>query len=290
MPCYHPLTISVKNSKTFSQLEWSTKSKHQQIVPCGRCIGCRLERSRQWAVRIMDEARYHKSNSFLTLTYDDAHLVYGGNTTGTLVKDHLQKFWKRLRKSYGTLRYFACGEYGSITNRPHYHACLFGLDFKDERKLYSTSRDSNLYRSDSLNTLWGHGHVTIGDLTFESAAYVARYITGKKLGKDASYYEIEGIEPEYSTCSLKPGIGAKFFEEFHSDIYPHDLVISRGVKCKPPRYYDKLLQKCNQSQYDLIKSTRAALLNNVPASEQSQQRLGVKERVKRARLISRRLE
>lgn len=212
-------------------------------VACGRCEGCKLERSRQWAIRIMHEAQGHELNSFLTLTYRDDQLIYGGAEHAILYPRHLELFWKRLRKySRKRFRYFACGEYGDKSNRPHYHACVFGLDFTD-KKLWSSKDGINLFTSSALDACWTHGGCTIGDVTFESAAYVARYIMKKRLGWMSQYYKAEGVEPEFVRMSRGGrggggGIGSSWFDEFQDDVFPHDKVSIRGgVTCKPPRYY-----------------------------------------------------
>uniref|UniRef100_UPI0040482461 rolling circle replication-associated protein n=1 Tax=Shewanella sp. TaxID=50422 RepID=UPI0040482461 len=150
-------------------------------LPCGQCVGCRLEHSRQWAIRCVHEAQLHQDNCFITLTYNDDYLP----ENGTLVKRDFQLFMKRLRKKYPhAVRYYQCGEYGSKTHRPHYHACLFGHDFKDKTLWQKGSDGTPLYISSSLQDLWssdGHsiGFSTIGTVTFQSAAYVARYIMKK---------------------------------------------------------------------------------------------------------------
>lgn len=215
-------------------------------LPCGQCIGCRLERSRQWAVRCMHEASLYKDNCFLTLTFNNDNL----NSDGSLVKRDFVLFMKRLRKKFGSkIRFFHCGEYGSKLSRPHHHACIFNFDFPD--KVLWTVRDGiKLYRSKSLEKLWPYGFCTIGSVTFESAAYVARYITKKITGKKAeSHYEkinketgeVVKIVPEYITMSRRPGIARAWFEKFKDDVYPSDFVIIRNnIKCKPPKYYDKI--------------------------------------------------
>lgn len=207
-------------------------------VPCGRCIGCRLERSRNWAIRCVHEAQGHEDNSFITLTYRDEELIYGGAAHGILYPRHLELFWKRFRKRAGKkLRYFACGEYGDISHRPHYHAIVFGYRFPDEQ--ISATKNGSIYRrSNMLDDVWSHGNCIIGDVTFESAAYVARYIMKKRLGESAKEYERDGIEPEFVRMSRRPGIGSDWFDKFQGDVFPHDFVVVRnGVKCKPPRYY-----------------------------------------------------
>ena len=176
-------------------------------IPCGQCIGCRLEYSRSWAVRCCHESSLHIFNSFITLTYDPSHLP----VDGSLNIEHFQKFMKRLRKKLHPLkiRFFHCGEYGDLTRRPHYHALIFGYAFPD-RKLFKKSKSGDLYTSELLTKVWGLGHASVGDLTFESAAYVARYIM-KKVNGDLvkSHYEaidyetgeIFNLKPEYVSIS-----------------------------------------------------------------------------------------
>jgi len=176
-------------------------------LPCGKCIGCRLEYSRQWAMRCMHEAQTNECNSYVTLTYNDKNLTYGHNQA-TLVPKDLQLFLKRLRKKTGKkISYYACGEYGDATKRPHYHLCIFGYDFPDKIHV-ETKRDFKLYESRLLSGLWKAGIHRIGEVTFESAAYVARYIMKKQKGATKKIYSDLGIEPEFARMSLKPGIGA----------------------------------------------------------------------------------
>lgn len=276
MPCYHPITLK------------STATRHDPKVPCGRCIGCRLERSRVWAVRCMHEATLHESNLFLTLTYSDENLVWGSEYP-TLFPKHLQHFFKRLRKTYGKkIRYYSCGEYGDETGRPHYHAIVFGLDLPDLRH-YSTKNGNKIFTSETLNKIWKHGETKIGYVTFESCAYTARYIIKKQLGKNSSIYNELGIEPEFARMSLKPGIGADWLEKFHKDVYPNDYVITRGVKTRPPRYYDKKLEsKKGLDKPDLLsklKLLRRKLARD-NAADNTTKRLEVKEKVKKAQIRS----
>lgn len=244
MPCYHP--INLKRSK----------EKYGSLtVPCGQCIGCRLEKSRQWAVRCVHEAQMHQENCFITLTYDDEHLIWGKQAP-TLVPKDLQLFWKRFRKEHGNgIRYYACGEYGERTSRPHYHACVFGFDFQDQ-KLFDSSNGNDLYTSDNLNTLWGHGNSIIGKLTFESAAYVARYVTTKLTGPYAKVYTELGIEPEFARMSRRPGIGSTWFQRYVTDVYPSDALLVRGKKCRPPRFYDNKYELQNMEVFEGIKNSR----------------------------------
>lgn len=226
-------------------------------------MGCRLEKSRQWAIRCVHEAQLHQENSFLTLTYNDDSLPLYNN----LQKTDLQKFFKRLRKRLGEkkIRYFACGEYGDLTKRPHYHVCLFGHDFHD-KILYKQNKDYPLYISPQLTEIWGLGHCTTGELNFETAAYTARYIVKKKLGNkgaqavhlDETTGEITALQQPYATMSLRDAIAKQWHQKYHRDIYNSgkDFIMMRGKKLKPPKYYDKLLEETDNDKYEYIKSER----------------------------------
>lgn len=257
------------------------------ILSCGQCIGCRLEYSRQWAVRSMHEAQLHADNCFITLTYDNDHLPKDSG----LDKTHFQKFIKRLRKSCNhKVRYFHCGEYGEQTFRPHYHALLFGHEFKD-KELAGESNGIPFYKSQTLNGLWPYGaQNSIGDLTFESAAYVARYAVKKITGSVAPEYyttvqpttgEAFQIQPEYCTMSRRPGIGEGWYRKYHADVYPSDQLIVRGNITRPPRYYDKLKEKT--ASLEAVKQQRKANAKN-HKNDNSHARLAVREIVKQAQL------
>lgn len=274
MPCYHPISLKRKEYK----------SGHL-VVPCGRCIGCRLEHSRQAALRCMHEASIHDFNQFITLTYSDDNLPWGGYQP-TLVPEDLQLFWKRLRKEYGNgIKYYACGEYGERTCRPHYHACVFGLNLEDKTRIDSKG-GNDYYDSPNLNRIWGLGNCIVGDVTFESAAYVSRYIVGKKTGPDADIYIERGIEPEFVRMSRRPGIGKAWLDKYMGDAFPKDSLRVRGVKCKPPRYYFKKFE-----EIDPFGAHQVKLLRKFKADENfwRQKELGApnlatKERVKKSQI------
>lgn len=207
------------------------------LLPCGQCVACRLNKSREWATRCVLESKMHEENCFITLTYNDENLPadYG------LCKKHFTDFMKRLRKNTGEkIRYYAAGEYGNLYSRPHYHACLFGWKPHD-LQLYSVRNGINLYLSETLLKAWQYkGYVTVGDVTFESAAYVARYVMKKITGERAEEH-YQGRQPEYTVMSRRPGIGASFFEKYSTDIYGKDFIVIRDqIKCKPPKYFDRL--------------------------------------------------
>lgn len=256
-------------------------------LPCGQCIGCRVERSRQWALRCVHEAQLHKANSFVTLTYDEENLPADG---GLHVEDW-QKFAKRLRKACGPFRFFHCGEYGDTTRRPHYHACLFGVDFRSDRIVLRRSGESTLYVSPLLSRTWGMGHCVVGELSYESAAYVARYVVKKLTGPqgEAAYSricprtgELLQLSPPYVTMSRRPGVGSRWFDEFKDEVFPTDEVVHKGRRFRPPRFYDRKL-----SEADLA-AVRAKRLERVAArkTDLSAERLMVREECSEARLRS----
>ena len=285
MPCYSPL--KGYRSKTLNEsgkrgIVFNSRQGYvdmPQDIPCGQCIGCRLERSRQWAMRCMHESQLHRESSFITLTYSREHVP----SDGSLNKRDFQLFVKRLRKSLKgrKIRYFHCGEYGEQLGRPHYHACICGYAPAD-KVLIKTVGEVRLYSSKSLSDIWGKGFVTIGDVTFESAAYVARYVT-KKITGDKAQAHYQGRNPEYVTMSRRPGIGKPWFEKYKTDVYPKDFVTVREKKMKPPKYYQKLYEHTNPSEFDKIKIKRKKKAKE-NALDNTPERLHVKETVKKLNL------
>lgn len=200
---------------------------------------------------------------FLTLTVDDEHMYWSsGSGEQTLNYDEVQKFFKRLRKNTGLqFRYICCGEYGEHTYRPHYHVLLYGLDFKEDRFFWKFGkRGDPYYISRFLDKQWKQGQCCIGDVNFLTCAYVGRYVT-KKLKGEQGRIEYEHKVAPFIHASNKPGIGATWFEKYHSDIYPHDECIvnynGNMRKIKPPRYYDKLLEKSDPEMYNFVKEERS---------------------------------
>lgn len=262
--CYNPIkafyiedTYTVNGKRAIGFGECSDPERRLEL-PCGRCIGCRLDRSRQWAVRCMHEAQMHEKNAFITLTYNDDNLP----VDGSLHVDHFQKFMKRLRKAHPDLRirFFHCGEYGEQFQRPHYHAIIFGYDFPDKKcfKWITNSKvgDIKYHVSQELERLWPFGYNIIGDVTFESCAYVARYIL-KKITGDQAEEHYDGRVPEYVTMSRRPGIGYDFYVQYLTDMFPCDIVVdSRGHKVKAPHFYLRKLAEDFPALYDIIKDKR----------------------------------
>ncbi|AXH76688.1 MAG: replication initiator protein [Microviridae sp.] len=195
---------------------------------------------------------------------------------------------KRLRKKYGAgIRYLHCGEYGDKDRRPHYHACIFGWEPAD-KVLWKIINGNPLYISKILQKVWGLGFCSVGALTYQSAAYVARYNLKKVTGKNAENHytwadrytgEIHEHVPEYATMSRRPGLGSGWYLKFRNDVYPGDFVITKGKKAMPPKYYDKMEDKYNAEE---MERTRAARVNNAEARahDNTEARLKVREKVK----------
>ena len=227
----------------------------------------------------------HDKSCFITLTFNEEELNKRDNPGSVDVRD-FQLFMKRLRKKHKKIRFFHCGEYGEQNNRPHYHALIFGYEFPD-RYLWQTRNKQKYYRSEELEKLWPYGHVVIGEVTFTSCAYVARYIMKKQKGKNAEehYHNKETgeiIEPEYCTMSRKPGIGYEWFKKYKTDVYPNDYCIINGKKIRPPRYYDNLL---DESEYEELKALRKEKAPEVYAEyDERMDRLFVQEAVKMEQL------
>lgn len=239
-------------------------------VPCGRCIGCRLERARSWAIRMLHEAKQHEHNWFVTLTYDEARLPRTIQGLPTLQPEDFTLFMKRLRghiersqvgataPSPPKLRYYQCGEYGERTNRPHHHAILFNLPLPDIKPInLARAKDAHtLYTSAILERTWNKGMISIGQVTFETAAYTAAYVTKKITGPKAQEH-YQGRTPEYSTMSRRPGIGSGFAAEYEQEIYQADSVIIRGLEMQPPKYYDRQLERRDPDRWYEIRDQRA---------------------------------
>lgn len=204
-------------------------------VPCRVCMECRLNYTKEWAVRVCNEASCYDDNSFITLTYDEEHLP----KDNSLHKEDFQKFMKRLRKYLGDkpIRYFACGEYGSL-GRPHYHANIFNWYPKDSY-LFKYEKGKPLFRSPTLEKLWPFGYSMIGEVNFNTARYVASYIVKQHRGKEKSYYERNNIQPEFVLMSQ--GIGKQFLKENAEQLRGLGYIPSQGFKVKFPRYYENKL-------------------------------------------------
>lgn len=255
MPCFRPLTAWFKaergpSGKFGVTFRLSEADPHRPLtLPCGQCVGCRLRRSAEWAIRCVHESKLYENNCFITLTYNDSNLP----PDGSLDHAHWQLFMKRMksyyRRRYGSdradgIRFYMCGEYGPSLGRPHYHACLFNHDFEDKKYKRVNRLGQRIYTSEILDQLWGKadaGMCEIGAVTIESASYVARYIMDKITGDDAvAHYGNK--RPEYTKMSTNPGIGKAWFDKYRFDWYARDKLVHDGVSMPIPRYYENLFE------------------------------------------------
>ena len=309
MSCYHPLirfetwekykcndghmaykakVEKLQTGENYEDLEsqekrLNTRLRNIQIIPCGKCIGCRLEYSKQWATKGLYEAECHKENWFLTITYDQDHLPdantmidtktgeeLGENPFGSLKEKDLTDFIKRLRTQYKRkynktgIRYMACGEYGDQGNRPHYHMIAFNLPIPIETLKFHEYNENYeaMYRCTELEQIWGKGMIVAAEVNWNTCAYVARYIT-KKVGipTQEDYYKCLGIQPEFFRMSRRPGIGREYYEKHKEEIYKKDELIIKKygggtMKVKPPKYYDKLYDLEYPEEFEKIKKER----------------------------------
>ena len=281
-------------------------------LPCGKCIDCKLNLSRQWAIRCMHESDQQEDNCYITLTYAPKYLPEGA----TLYMKDFQDFMKRLRKKYCTydqdefgnrycvnpIKFYHSGEYGEATQknnwiaRPHYHALLFNIDFSDCVP-FKEINGITLFVSRKLTKIWGKGHASIGRVTMDSAAYVARYIMKKQYPSkneaaqaryvenyeriDRDTGEIHTVKPEYSTMSKN--IGKAWFDKYKTDVYPSDFLTYKGQKFRPPKAYDRFFEKEQPEEMAKIKAKRTGNMRK-QAKNNTPERLLVREKCKKIQI------
>ena len=289
MTCFHPLEgakIAYDGDPSSTYVSFRSKDLEHpnrvgtQYVGCGQCLGCRLESSRQWAMRCVAELACHQNACFLTLTFDNEHLPENGSISKSFFKNWMKKFRERIR--YDTaikvrvpgkkkpqliggveIRFFGCGEYGDRRGRPHYHVIVFGYRPDDLVFREITRNGDVLYTSEFIKESWPYGFHTVGEVTFESCAYVARYVTKKYMGKAKSAHYGE-LEPEFIHMSRKNGIGFEWFKKYRKDVFPLDEFEFRGRIYKPPKYFDQLLKKLDFEEYHAVKCKREEKFNESP--------------------------
>lgn len=281
MACYHPL-LAVKYSMT--DPEWKVIGSFEDsdvtnlsfaktmMVPCGHCIGCRLDYSRKWANRMALEKETTGDALFITLTYDEEHLpicyVYENITFGTLVLKDVQDFWKRFRKKLKgkKITYYQAGEYGDLTERPHYHFIAFGIGLDDIPKLKPDGKNElgNVwYRSEWLDDIWKCGRVCIAEANWQTMAYVSRYVTKKVIGGDVRAHEFLGRHNEFATMSKNPAIGLRWLIEnaprIEDDRLTHIAIPGKG-SVKIPKYF---MDKAEKLGYNFLKVEPASDVDRV---------------------------
>lgn len=256
MPCYSPLNGYYKREngqRKFTLIRKETKDAYPELsqIACNQCIGCKTQRAKDWAIRCAHEMHQYEENAFLTLTYEIMPENEG------LIKKDLQDFFKRYRDYLSRhlnkkIRYYACGEYGEKRGRPHFHAIIFNHHFEDREQLF-LSKGQQAYSSKILTKLWGHGQAITMDATIGTAIYVSKYITKKITGDMAreAYFshidpetgEIHEKIPEFTTMSLKPGLGLPWLKKYYRTELNKGFITHEGTKFRIPRYYKEQLEK-----------------------------------------------
>lgn len=248
-------------------------------------------------MRCVHEASLHDENCYITLTYNEQNLP----ETGSLNRRDYQLFMKKLRKHLAPkkVRFKMCGEYGTnqdITSlqtigRPHYHAIIFGHEFTDLEEHSTNPSGDTLYTSPTLDKLWGKGFCTLGEVTFESAAYVARYIMKKINGEEAEdHYETHDpatgestpLLPEFTAQSNRPGIGRAWFDKYKHDL-DKGFITMRGIKMPPPKYYNDVYALTDEENYMYIKQKKQQAID-IMDPDNTLDRLRVKEKIKLKRI------
>lgn len=300
MACFRPLEAYQDDAGGAPRLGgyWAGENGRYLELPCGHCAGCRMDRRLEWSIRCTHEAQLYDSNLFVSLDYAPEKLP----ESRSLEYRDVQLWLKRLRKAckgvtrivtkdrprgYYPVRFFLSGEYGSQTLRPHWHAILFNLAFKDQVRLFNGT-----YQSDIADELWSKGRCVIGDVTASSISYVAGYTTDKLYGRgkneayevvDVSSGEIKERRPELVSMSRSPGIGHWWYERYARDLFgtenaPHDFAVVEGKQRKVPRYYWRLFgESGNPFVVEEVREQRIAKAGEVDKSEETRERRAVRE-------------
>lgn len=216
--------------------------KQWQYVPCGKCIECAIQKSNEWAYRVALENRLHLQSCMITLTYNEDNLA-----TPSLERRDVQLFLKRLREKIEPvkIRYFGCGEYGSLKGRKHWHIIIFGYDFDDKYYFCTDNKGTRLYRSPTLEKLWTFGFSSIGQVTFDTAKYCAIYMQKKNFE--------DGRKNPFVFMSLRPGIGA---DSVTTDWLLTDKIYVQGKYIKIPRYFLQVLERKYNIDLDWLRRQR----------------------------------
>lgn len=299
MPCFHPLKAGKSQVFNRETGKYGIEFNPTRVLiegssfklPCGQCIGCRSDKARDRAIRCVHEARMHDRNCFVTLTYDQEHVPQDYSVR----KRDLQLFHMRVQEFFGPGKsYNSVAEYGDQDGRPHYHSCLFGVDFSEDRKRWSKRNGHQVYRSAKLEQLWPYGHCEIGSLTPQSAGYCARYSMKKVTGKraDDHYFrvspidgELHRVEAEFSLMSRRPAVGLRYLREFAGDMFPSGFCVVDGRPQAVPRYYKlKLPELAEQAKRGRRRKDFADVeMRRRRKANETPERLAVREAVDAAR-------
>lgn len=297
MPCYNPISswlgryVNPKTGKRpyVFRFQEALEPDDRRKLPCRWCVGCRLRRSAEWAVRAMCEAQCHEHSVFITLTYSDEALEKLGNPIGELRHEDFAKFMKRLksfvRRRQGSeaakqIRFYMCGEYGEKFGRPHFHAAIFGWRPRD-RKFLKKTKGGVLYTASDLEKLWKFGFHSFGKFNFTTASYISRYIMKKRVGDVApdhyerlnEFGEYVQVKPDYQQASRGKGLGRPWLERYHRDVYPKDYFHLSGKRVRPPKFFDNVYELIDPEKMEEVKEARQM----VPKKDSSYARMTEKE-------------
>lgn len=314
MPCFKPVTMwtcgthHVSKKRLLRPYPPKSDSPYADFQPvvvnCNVCEGCLERRKSGFATRSLLESTLHQHNCVLTLTYDEAHLPMAGNGPfSTLRPDHLKAFMKRLRREFPNIPILqmACGEYGGLNQRAHYHVILNGIDFKDKQFYKTSRRGSPQYISETLSRLWPFGLATVGIFSFEAARYTAGYILkkpriGARKGTDEyakrvrHHYGVPEFgtgelivrHPEFASYSTRPAIALNWIKRFVNDVYPKDSLHVDGRQYPVPEYFDSYLDRTDPEMLKAVKERRAQLAKNDP--DRTPERLAVRHEIFKKKL------
>ena len=298
MRCFHPVRAFQKRNgevvfreKGGSEPQWKAEKWGNDVgqelqLRCGNCHGCKLTRAHDWAIRCVHESKAHKRNTWVTLTYDDKNLPQFGD----LKYSDFQKFMKRLRRrTRAEIKYFVCGEYGDETQRPHYHACIFGWDAKDKYPWRKTKSGHQLFRSPFLEETWKLGNAELGELNSKTAGYTAAYSMKKIKSKPFVHIcpytgAVTDLVQPFARMSLRQPIGYAHMDKYRDDWYPHGKVVVDGKEVTTPKAYDDRLKEIDPLLYDEIEFERYLSTADLDPKEWSRERLEVQEKVAKARV------
>ena len=265
---------NISNDTSYIDKETGELMFEKIPVRCGECLSCRLSYSKEWANRIILESTLYDPGLcwFVTLTYRDDELSEENGTRNIwdvpiLNKEHIKTFMKDLRNYYfyrghKGIREFTCGEYGEKSERPHYHQIIFNLPLSDLQFFSTNFRGDIFYTSDTLTEIWGRGHVLVSELTWQNAAYTARYVLKKAKDQfEKEFYKQMDITMPFTTKSNRPGLAVNYFKEHFDEIYQSDNIVLPSVGklqnvVKPPRYCDILYKEVNPDHLEKVKLHR----------------------------------
>ena len=255
MTCYYPKPAwvdPVPNKNGNRQLRFQRRGSNLNedfMIPCGKCIGCRADKRQEWAIRMYHEKQFHRDSCFITLTYADDNQTQ-------LDKRHVQNFIKTFRKYVSPVRYFACGEYGEKTRRPHYHAILFGTDLLGGA--YTIS--DKLWGNARLDKAWGHGFASVGSTEYGAMCYVAGYATKKLRDPDT-----------FTLMSRRPPIGYQWAEQYQRQLRNLEHVVIEGKKLPVPKaylnWYEANQSRPDQVDLDSVKANRGGQVKHLTMDE-----------------------